>query len=559
MKKSGNTSIKAAKQIWGATDVGSIDLRAAEKPGINKTAEADVSFGATQFFSPMITGENWYLPRSRKMLLKWVKIYADRDPYFCSILKMHARYPISEFNVVTENKNQRELFEAVFHQSDWDIMDSLREIATSFTRYGESILMSQWDPRYKIWTSSTCLDPGLIEVEEISFTNKVRLYAEIPKKYMKLYKSKDKQDEEDKNRMPPEIVEVIKAGGKYVELDTQEEGTGMSYDPARVCMITNKSDVGEDGLRGLPPIFSLLRAAVYEEFLHKAQFERAKRYAYPIEFWKLGDVAKDIFPSSQDLKNVRELLRGALAAPPYSIIYSPLLSLEVIGSTGALLNITDDLAFVENQKLVGLGTNKNIILGEGSWLGASKTISMQRLIMDYEVDREMYTRKILKGHYMRALCMAHGYTAKSPITGLTIPIVPGINWARDLDPQNRDDNRKDMYEKYKAKIVSGHTLFSLYPELDWDREQVMIDQEANSYIENGEVKIKKPEPKADVDTSLPVKPSAPTKPVKPVDDKEKGDEKDEKVIREVSAPLQPPPPKPEPKKEKVVKEVKDEK
>ena len=567
MKKTGNISIKTAKALFGAKLDGSIDIHAAEKAkedsGFRKTAgQGDVEPLRTSFFSPRLTQDTWMLPRSRKMVLKWIKIYADWDPTICSILRMHARYPISEFNVVTENEQQRELFEAVFHQDQWDILDTLRETAMSWMRYGESVILSEWSDRYKIWSGSTLLDPALIEVEEVPFTSKVRIYAEIPRKYEKLWKSRDKELQEDRDRMPQEIVDVLTAGGTFIELDAEEEGLGQNYDPARCVMLKNKADVGEDGLRGQPMLLSLLRELMYGDFLHKAQFERAKRFAYPVEFWKLGDISKDIYPTEQDLSNVRQLLRNAMAEPPFSIIYSPLLSLQVIGAEGQLLNIKEDIDYVLDQKLIGLGTNKNIVLGEGSWLGASKTISMQRLIMDYEVDREMYTRKVIKGHYMRGLCMAHGYTVKSPITGLVMPVIPNVNWARELDPQAQDDKKKDYADKFAKKLISAHTYFTLYPELSYEKELILIEKEKNTYVEKigdeYEIKIKDPKkPIVDETQTPPTKPEKPVRPEKPTEGgEEKG--KDEKTIKVVEPELHEPPKRPEPKT-KVVKPVVEEK
>jgi hypothetical protein len=554
VKKTGNISMRAAKQLFGSKDVGSIVVRAAEKNEINKTASSgDIESAQTQFFSPRLTQDTWFLPRSRKMLLKWVKIYADADPSISSVLRMHARYPISEFDIVTNNDKQKELFESVFHQDTFEILDILREIATSYYRYGESVWMSEWSKKYGVWTGSTCLDPSLIEVEEVPFTNRIKIYAEIPNKVKKLFKSKKEEDKTDKDNMPEEIKEILKQGGEYIELDTEESGSGRDYDPARCGMITNKTDVGEDGLRGLPPIYCLLRNLVVQDFLNKAQFERAKRFAYPIEFWKLGDTAKDIFPSDQDLKNVRELLRVALASPPYSIIYSPLLSCEIIGSSGQMLDIKPDMDRLDDQKLIGLGTNKNIVLGEGSWMGASKTISLQRLIMDYQVDRDMYTRKVLKGHYMRALCNRWGYVKKSPITGLTTPDIPGINWHKDLDPQNSEDTKKQYKEMWKDSMISTRTYFSKFPELDYSQEMKALEEEIGSVYDNGVRKLRLPSDKLPNGSvgATPLKPDAPIKPEKPTkeDAGDEGKGKEEKVIKVVEAPLSPPPPRPE-KKEK---------
>lgn len=501
------------------------DITKGSGMGFSKTAAGDSDFAQTMFYSPRLTPETWFMPRSRKMLLRWIKIFFDWDPYIFSILGMHSRYPISDFNLVCgeDKSKQKELFDAVMHQDDWDIIDVMREGNMSFMKYGEACIMQQWNKKYGIQDGFTCLDPALIEVEEVPFSNKIKLYAEIPNKYIKLFKSKAAKDKARQNLIPQEVQDIIKAGGSFVELDTEEFGHGMDYDPARVCFLANKTDVGDDGLRGMPPMVSVLRTLVYEDHLRKAQFERAKRYAYPIEFWKLGDVGKDMLPTEEDLTRVQQMLRGALAAPPYSIIFSPLLSLEVVGATGQLLPIYEDMAFCENQKLIGLGTNKNVVLGEGGWMGSAKTLSMQRLVMDYQVNRDMWTRRFLQGFVMRALCIRHGYVKTCPITKILKPDYPKVSWTRSLDIQNEDDTRKAYIDLWSKGVVSTSTMMSKFPDLDYQKEMRSLESEVGTIFDSGSRKLKEPSTKSDgsPDTKTdsnpaPIAPKAPIAPSKPI-------------------------------------------
>ncbi len=466
----------------GNIKTGGVDRDSSSK-GIDKVA-FNYDYADTQFYSPRLQPESWFLPRTRKMVLKWVKIFFDWDPAIHSILKMHSRYPISEFNLSHSNQKQVEYISAVLHREDWDIMDTLREASLSFVKYGEAAIMGSWDSKFGIWKSMVCLDPALIELEEIPFTGQVKVYAEIPRKYIRIIKSGKPSDQERVNRFPEALVNAVKEGKKYIELDTSENCENGVYSPPKVCFISNKTDVGEAGIRGLPPLVPLFRTLVYQDFLKKAQYSRAQRFAYPIEFWTLGDLSQGILPDEAALSEVQQMLKTALASPPYSIIYSPLLKLDVVGATGSLLPIYDDLAFCENQILIGLGVNKNIVLGEGGWMSNAKTLSLQRLIMDYSVDRDMWTRKFLKNFVLRPICIAKGWTKNNIITGEKIADIPEINWVRSLDMQQEEDIRRMYFDLWKEKVVSTKTLLAMYPNLNYEAEIRNLESEKGTILDN---------------------------------------------------------------------------
>jgi hypothetical protein len=489
LKKAGSKDElkQIADTLWGLKSddvrVFSDDLN--KTASIDKESSYDVQYAQSQFYSPRLTPDTWYLPRTRKMLLKWVDIFFDWDPYVNSILSMHARYPISDFNLVCEQKI-KEHFDYILHNEKWDILDVIREGSLSFKKFGEAFCLAEWDSEEGYWKNFTWLDPGLIEVEEVPFTNKIKIFSEIPTKYIKMMKSTKAIDIEKQKSIPDIIKKAIAAGKKYIELDNEETmDANGNYSPSKICCLVNKGNVGEKGLRGLPPITPLLKDLVMGDYLRKAQMARAQRFAYPIEIWKLGDVSQNILPDDQALKDVQSMLRDALASPPYTIVYSPLLSLEVVGAAGSLLPIYDDYAFIENRILVGLGTNKNIVLGEGGWMSNAKTLSMQRLIMDYQVDRDMWTRKFLQNFILRPMCLFHGYVKEDPITGRETPNIPKISWVKSLDIQNEEDTKKLYVDMWEKGLISTKTLFSKFPDLEFENEMRAIEQEKGTIIDGG--------------------------------------------------------------------------
>lgn len=936
-KSSSAMSKSASRKVEASIDKEAIDMETGfdKTASIDKTASFEMGNVNTMFYSPRLTPDTWYLPRSRKMLLKWVDIFFDWDPYIYSILMMHSRYPIGNFNLICDEKEEQ-FFNEVLHNEQWDILDVLREGSISFTKYGECVVLGDWDSEHGVWKGFSWIDPGLIEVKEVPFTGKVKIFLEIPSKYIKAIKGKSKADEIERKLMPQYIVEAVEKGLKYIELDNEEgidEETGK-YSPPKVCMMVNKTNVGEKGLRGLPPMTPTIKCVagdtkialldgstptvkelydnnvqnielynidennnivpgkaekiikttiekglkitfdngesitvtkdhplmtrdgkyvqaqnlkvgdsmmplyfkkgdnkfstkkyiynpgdgkyyghakllmglcgtndviihlngnrndrrlanmvttrihngkkwctsclkeksisefgkhkngldgyraecnecknlhsreylkehkaerkvysdnyyqehkeyvkqrtqkrrpqinerirakyrddinfrlrnimagritkavrnqkhyrkwvdllgydiddlkrtleqkftdgmnwnnygnyidengnkqlgweidhikplnqfnitsyecedfkrawaldnlqplwatsrningveylgnrnkndsiylnhkikvieevgetqfygvqnaapyfnfaiafedgsgifskntlVYSDYLRKAQMARAQRHAYPVELWKFGDIQNGYIPNDEELSSVREMLQKALTNPPYTIVYTPLLSLEVVSPAGGLLPIYDDYNFVENQILVGLGTNKNIVLGEGGWMSNAKTLSMQRLIMDYQIVRDMWTRTFLQNFVLRPMCIANGFTKKSLIDKTKdIANVPKIAWVNSLDVQNEEDTKKLYIDLWHDGLISSKTLYSQFPDLDFRTEVTQMQEEKGTVLDGAGrtlpatvTKIENEEKETEVKTEADEVNEKPIKPVK---------------------------------------------
>lgn len=489
---------------------------------IQKTANFEMGNVNTMFYSPRLTPDTWYLPRSRKMLLKWVDIFFDWDPYIYSILMMHSRYPIGNFNLICDEKEEQ-FFNEVLHNEQWDILDVLREGSISFTKFGEAIAIGDWDPDLGVWKGFSWIDPGLIEVKEVPFTGKVKIFLEIPSKYKRAINGKSAADEIERELIPDYIKEAVKKGLKYIELDNEETIDEQGrYSPPKVCMMVNKTNVGEKGLRGLPPMTPAIKTLVYSDYLRKAQMARAQRFAYPVEIWRFGDIQNGYIPNDEELSSVREMLQKALTNPPYTIVYTPLLSLEVVSPAGGLLPIYDDYNFVENQVLVALGTNKNIVLGEGGWMSNAKTLSMQRLIMDYQIVRDMWTRTFLQNFVLRPMCIANGFTKKSLVDKTKdIANVPKIAWVNSLDVQNEEDQKKLYMDLWDKGLISSKTLYSQFPDLDFKTETTQMQEEKGTILDGGGrtlpatvKKIENEEKETEIKTSADEVNEKPIKPIK---------------------------------------------
>lgn len=432
---------------------------------------------------PGATQEAWQLPKSYKDVVKWIKLYSESDPYIYSILRMKALYPLSKFKLTGANKSIITFFEQMFHTGVWDIEDTLQEIAFSWQRFGEFTLGMQWDENDKKFIKGVIYDPELIELVKGPFDKFLTVNLEVPPDTIatikKLMDSKDPADMEKVKNIDDSIKDLIGRGGTKIGLDTLERGD--PYKPPEVIYMSNTS-----GRRGFSQVQPLLKTMLRMDKLSRAQTAIADRYFAPLELWTVGSITgnpdTDIIPDGDTLDHIRDMIRQTLLTPPFSIIYTPILKYEALGVTGKLPTLSTEFDFIENQILIGMGVNKNLILGEGPSWGNNRTISLQKLVMEWKTDRDRWER-LLKYYLMEPVCKAHNW--KVIEGGIEKWQVPNIEWEKTLDPDG-EDKEKDFYKDLWGEgILSTKTLYSKMININYDEERQNLESEKDTIFDNG--------------------------------------------------------------------------
>jgi hypothetical protein len=416
------------------------------------------------FYTPELTPESWLLPKSRQEILKWCRIFFNLEPYIQSILNMHARYPFSRFKLTCEDTEVREFFEQAMDNENFNLYDFLLRASLSYQVYGEAIPFGNWNEKKKYWDNFVLLEPELVEIQHGLFDTAAKYELIVTDELRKL--TNDPKFKEESEKLP-EVVRTAILSQKNVPLD-----------PASVSVIARLTS--PSAVRGTPIMQSVFKILIYQDYIRLAQLRIAERHQMPFELWTLGNLEKNILPTQEDLEAFRAKINEATQNPPYVMVYPPIVDYKALGVKDKLLNIYEDLGYVENQILVAMGVNKNLILGEGPSFSNVKTMSLHRLIMDYQTVRDMFERWVYNKVFRRISEANKFYSYKGKIKRL---IIPKIEWERSLNIEDEESEKKMMLDMHGKGFVSTKTLYSKFPNIDFEVEKKNLEDEKGTIFD----------------------------------------------------------------------------
>lgn len=460
--------------------------------GFNKTANfnigGDVTSQPTFWYSPELTPDAWLLPKSRVETLRFCQIYYNLDPYIHSIINMHAQYGFSKFYLQYKDPTITELFnKLLFNNPEFDWYQFTLDIALSYYKYGEAVVWGDWSVAHKTWNRFTIINPSIVEYKEDLVTGHATMEL-IPTTEMKrIVKDALISGRTDLN---PLLVDAI-SNGKKLPLDTEgipeNAFTGQDYIPPKVFMFQRRTDPSSE--RGTSAIQCLFKDMIYKDQLRLSQMAVAQKTQLPIELWTVGHIGNDedssMLPGPELLEEVRQMITQATQQPPFSIVYGPYLKYEALGVAGKLLDIYNDLGYVENQILVGLGVNKAVVLGEGPSV-QGKAISLNRLIREYAVVRDLFSNWFKRSILLPIAKANHLVDENGQY------ILPELVWELSLQPEQDKETFDMFYKMWKDGLISTMTLFEKCPKrIDYTLEMQRLVDEIKTPFNKGDKRLGK--------------------------------------------------------------------
>lgn len=345
-----------------------------------------------------------------------------------------------------------------------------------------------WNTARKTWDRFTLLNPAIVDYKEDMMTGHATVEL-IPTPEMKqIVKDALLQGRTD---IDPLLLDAVE-NNKKLPLDTEgipeNVFTGQDYVPPKVFMFQRRTDPSSE--RGTSIIQCLFKDLYYADMLRMSQIAVAQKTQLPIELWTVGHIGNDpdssMLPGPELLEEVRQMITQATQQPPFSIVYGPYLKYEALGVTGKLLDIYNDLGYVENQILVGLGVNKAVVLGEGPSV-QGKAISLNRLIREYSVVRDLFS------NWFKRYILLPIAKANHLVDDKGHYIVPDLVWELSLQPEQDKETFDMFYKMWKDGLISTMTLFEKCPKkVDYALEMSRLNEEVNSIFNKGDKRLGKP-------------------------------------------------------------------
>ncbi len=467
--RSGFRSVHSA--FGGITKTGISDVKGSDV--LQKEASSNVTQTNAMWYSPELTSESWLLPKSRQEILKWCRIFFNLEPYIQSILMMHAYYPFSKFDIVTPDKSVTEFYNEMAFNEGFDLYNFILQASISYQKFGEAICFGSmeevqdgpWKGK-KRWKKFILIEPELIEIRQAMF-EAFASYEMIPTQEIK--KIVDSANPENLSKLPEAIVKAVQSG-KNISLDSKS-----------VSAIQRLTD--PSATRGTPIMQCVFKALIYQDKIRLAQMAAADRYHFPVELWTVGDLGANILPTSAELEDIRNLINNAIQNPPFSLVFPPILKYEALGVMGKLLPVSDDYDYIQDQIMVGLGVNKNLITGEGPSFSNLKAISLQKLVMVYKSIRDQFEQWMIN-KFFRPIAIENDFYYYSGNNKKLI--LPQISWYKSLDMEEEEAERESYTALHTGGYISTKTLFSKYPNLDYDTEVKNLEAEKATIFDKGD-------------------------------------------------------------------------
>lgn len=454
----------------------------------SKTAMGDTTSQPSFWYSPELTPDSYLLPKTRTETLRFCQIYYNLDPYIHSILNMHAQYGFSKFYLQYKDPDITTLFnKLLFYNQDFDWYQFTLDVALSYWKYGEAVVWGSWNSARRTWDRFTLINPAIVEYKEDLMTGHATMEL-IPTNEMKrIVKDALLQGRRD---IDPLLLNAIE-NNKKLPLDTEgipeNVFTGQDYVPPKVFMFQRRTDPSSE--RGTSAIVCLMKDLIYKDQLRMSQIAVAQKTQLPIELWTVGHIGNDeqssMLPGPELLEEVRQMITQATQQPPFSIVYGPYLKYEALGVTGKLLDIYNDLGYVENQILVGLGVNKAVVLGEGPSV-QGKAISLNRLVREYAVVRDLFANWFKRNILLPIAKANHLVDEEGQY------ILPNLVWELSLQPEQDKETFDMFYKMWKDGLISTMTLFEKCPkQIDYTLEMQRLSEEVGSPFDKGDKRLGK--------------------------------------------------------------------
>ena len=339
-----------------------------------------------------------------------------------------------------------------------------------------------WNSVKGTWNDIILIDPALIDYQEDALTGK-SVMSLIPTQELKQLVAQALRD--GSTNLPADYIACVQ-DNKQIPLDTEGVEpnylTGRKYVPPTAFIFARLLSPGST--RGVPIIQQLFKTLIYADKIRLAQVAAADSFYNPIQLWSIGSYTGDpktsIIPTEADLQQYRDMIEQATMTPPFSIYVPPFVKYEALGVQGKLLSVYEDLGYVENCIFVGLGVNKNLVLGSGPSFSSGKQISLYRLIKMYKSFRlklEAFFKKYV------ILPIAKAADIRDEHSNY---IIPEIKWSESLQPEQDKDLFDSLFKLYDKGLVSTQTLMEHFMiPLDMKLEQQRMEAEKRTIFDKG--------------------------------------------------------------------------
>lgn len=216
-----------------------------------------------------------------------------------------------------------------------------------------------------------------------------------------------------------------------------------------------------------------------------SKYCQADSLVNPITLVKVGGSSEGEYRATdEDLENFRHILESAQYDKDFKIITHAGVTVERVGASGAVLDISGDLEFILNNILYGLMVPKSVLTQEGATYG-SATIGLEVMKQRYESFRNMMEQWLVKKVFAPISEIQEFYEFKDGSKKL---IVPEVEWNK-MVLFDMDNYISTLNQLVGQGAVSKKTLFKSLGLSAEEEERNLREERIKAHIAAQEDKI----------------------------------------------------------------------
>ena len=332
----------------------------AHSPSFKKTASISSPQGplttstkndtmSPEVFSPLFLLANLNLPRDRVTMNAWNRIYYDTNPIVRNAINLHSSYPISKINIGCKNKKVQQFF------MEWaekiDLYSVVYGVAMEYWKLGEAFPYSELDQSSGTWKRITVLNPDYVHVKRSVIGDQTIISLRPDATLQRLVGSTDPSDLAMKSRLPPHILDYVRRN-QNIPLD--------NFNVSHLKLLSAPYDI-----RGTSIIVSVYKDLMLLDKIRESKFAQADGMINPLTLVKVGGT-NEYRATQSDLEAFRTVMEEAQYDKDFKLVTAGDVTIERVGFSGSVLEVTTDLEFIMNNLYNGLMAPKVLFEAEGS-------------------------------------------------------------------------------------------------------------------------------------------------------------------------------------------------
>lgn len=368
---------------------------------------ANVQTVSPQDTSPFFSEFDLAIPRDLAVLNRLIDYYATFHPLIANSFDLHAEIAWSDFSITCQDASIQKDYEDLI--DDLGLKKKLWACYHEWFKFGESVMVGAWNEDDKIWTEFTPIPMHKIRVEQMTepstHKNVIKYYYQV--------------SPEDRRKME---AFANTAGGQtkywtdYVsyDLSTNFIEAYLNYGDIipihefymfRVVRPSNGYD-----LRGRSLGLRILRDALLEDYLQRAQLKVARDRLRAPDVWLIGD--PDRPPDDSEIDYWRTLVERQANDPNYQIVAAPPMELRNYSANLRLLQMEPEVNRIMERMALSLWTPLEGMKNYSAATYAGQATLQQVRESRYSTYRKIMEEEIIKKIFM-PIAVARKYIKKT--------------------------------------------------------------------------------------------------------------------------------------------------